>query len=287
MSAGYCFAEDSRSPQLGSHLAQWFLSKEAEQKRFVHGQDVVGVGERWSSAALQEWLQLHAELNLLMLDRVDMLGGGHSRGREMTGTNYRSTATQEQRNLMVLRHHVLVIRTYSKTSARTLTDKLMPLSVDSFTASYLLGSLLLLRPFAMAAVDQLYPNQQGVKQMYFEKLFVNMDRLFTTEDMTTCLRQYAGDLRPVLSMHSMRHLSIAIRRKLCPGYVMEEMLEDDSADDHVGAAMTGHSVQVERLKYAVSVDSLAGNVSLQVEVNKDLMINDNIYVQFAFSRANR
>ena len=114
-----------------------------------------------------------------------------------------------------------------------------------------------------------------------------MDRLFTTEDMTTCLRQYAGDLRPVLSMHSMRHLSIAIRRKLCPGYVMEEMLEDDSADDHVGAAMTGHSVQVERLKYAVSVDSLAGNVGLQVEVNKDLMINDNVYVQFVFSRANR
>ena len=158
----------------------------------------------------------------------------------------------------MLRKHLLVVRTYAKTSARYLSDQLMPLSVDSFTAFHLVGSLLLLRPFAMAAVDQLYPGQLELKQMYFEKLFVDGNRLFTTEDMTAGIRKYAGDLREVLNMSAMRLLSITIQQKWCPSQVIEDIMSDETTDDHVGAAMLGHSVNIERLKYAVSAESLAG-----------------------------
>ena len=107
-SPGYSFVSDDRNPNFTLKLAEQLLEREQEERRFVQGADVVGVGQRWSSAAFQDWLRLYSELNLLLMLRADLLGGGHSRGREMTAMNFCSTAAQEQRNVMILQQHLLV-----------------------------------------------------------------------------------------------------------------------------------------------------------------------------------
>lgn len=253
---GYSFLEDKRNNFLGHRetLLNHILHTPELRQHFTrqHNNTLV-----WSKTALRQWLADYSRLSILHLLRCEMLSGGPARGTELTAMMYRSGKGRGARNLVVIGHHLVMRRTYSKTSALNGKDRHIPHSLDGFESDLLIQDLVLARPFAEFAAHTCWPDDGDKLTLYQFHLFVNFDKLFTTTDISGCMAHYTlGYLHTRFTVRYWRHISIAWRRKLCPGHI--DFLDDDILEDHIGAEQTGHSARTERLKYAISPEALAG-----------------------------
>lgn len=258
-SVGYCFLEDKRNP-FHQHRTT-FLERVVQHTelgpRFCYVTDHQVV---WNQLELTKWLVTYSTFSLHLLLLLEMLSGGPGRGTELTGMLIRSSKGQSLRNLIALGPHLILLRTHSKTSTRNNNFRLIPHAIDTFTADVLIQDLTLLRPFAEFAVRQCFPNDNEVLTRYQYNLFVNRQHLFNTTDLSTLMGEYTLKyLSARLTVRSWRHVAIAYRRLLCSNYMpLYDVDDDEAAGDHIAAEQTGHTISTERLKYAITPDSLAG-----------------------------
>lgn len=150
-----------------------------------------------------------------------------------------------------------MLGTYSKTSSASGMDRLIPHSLDGFTADLLVQDLSLARPFAEFIIGECFPEDLERLSLYQSHLFVNTNKLFTTTDISTVMARYTlKHMQVNITVRDWRQISIAFRRKLCPGQIA--ITEEHFGEDHISAEQTGHSVRTERLKYAISAEALLG-----------------------------
>lgn len=209
----------------------------------------------WNRAALRGWLQDYAELQKLLLLRAEMLSGAPARGTELTAAIYCNTQTRPTRNLMVFGQHVTLLCQYSKMTALTGHDKLIPHSLDAITSDILIQDLALARPFAQLAAKICFEDE-NIVQLYRELLFVNFNRKFTSEDLSAVMSKYSlPRIHYALTINPWRHIQTAWKRKLkC---AVEHIVEMDEGED-VEALQAGHTRATENRIYGLSTQSLAG-----------------------------
>ncbi|KAI5986733.1 hypothetical protein EDC04DRAFT_2614980 [Pisolithus marmoratus] len=200
----------------------------------------------WNRAALHGWLQDYAELQKLLLMRAEMLSGAPSRGMELTAMLYRNTQARDTWNLMVFGKHVTLLGQYSKMSALTCQDKLIPHALDALTGDILIQNLALARPFAEIAVRICFADEE-VSQLYHDHLFVNFDRLFTSNDLSMVMAKYSlPRVKFAMMINPWWHIQTAWKCKF------------KCAMDDVDALQAGHSRATENRVYGLSMHSLEG-----------------------------
>lgn len=254
---GYCFLDDPRNASLKcrSRLLRAIVEDPVLGPRFC---ERLGDHVEWNLLALREWLLDYARFLRLQLMRCEMLSGGPPRGTELAAMTYRSMASRRQRNLVNLGKHVTLIRTYLKSGALSGVDKLLPHSLDAVTSDLMLQDLLLARPFAEFAVSLCFPTHPEILEMYRYHIFVDGDRLFTTDILSNVMSNYSVRyIGARLTVRSWRHLNVAWRRKLCPA---ASELYDGAAEnmDTVEALQLGHSRSTENRIYGLSADTIDG-----------------------------
>lgn len=253
---GYSFLTDARNVSLSqrSTMLQAVMASPTLRTRFLYFDQHGSL--QWRARGLQQWLTSYSELSALLLLRCEMLSGGPGRGTELTAMQYRSTPTRGVRNLVSFGKHMVMLRTYAKTSMLTGKDRLIPHSLDGVTGDVMLQDLVFVRPFAEFVVSKLYPSKPELGLLYYNHLFIKEDRLFTTDDLSTLMKSFTNrHLHVELGVNAWRHIAIALRRKLCPADVD---FMDNGLEDTVGAEQAGHSWETERRKYGLSPDALAG-----------------------------
>lgn len=254
---GYCFLEDPRNSftSYRNTLATHILQDDTLRARFTyrdHNGKLV-----WARAPVYKWLADYAKLSLWHLLRCEMLSGGPGRGTELTAMMYRTCKGRDVRNFVAIGGHIAMLRAYSKTSGTTGMDRIIPHSLDGFNADLLVQNLVLARPFAEFAAHIYWPNDKQVLFKYQNHAFVNIDKLFKTEDISNCMAEYTLEHVFVkLTVRSWRHIAIAFRRKLCPAHL--DILEENDLEDRVAAEQTGHSVRTEKLNYGITPEDLLG-----------------------------
>jgi hypothetical protein len=252
---GYSFLSDPRNSCFARRdqlLNAFFRNKDI----FSHF-GVIRQGEViWNKGNLRKWLQDYADFHSLLLLRCEMLSGAPGRGTELTAMTYRNTRTRPTRNLVILGRHVAMLCLYSKTSALSRKDKLIPHSLDAVTGDILIQDLALARPFAEFAASVCFPDNIQVKELYRQQLFVKFDRLFNTGNLSSTMTRHSlAFLNYDLTINSWRHIQTAWKRKFrCSA---EELIEED-AEDTVDALQAGHSRATENRIYGLSVETLAG-----------------------------
>ena len=168
---------------------------------------------------------------------------------------YRNTQTRHTRNLMVCGEHVTLWCQYTKTTALTGHDKLIPHGVDAVTSDILIQDLALARPFAQLATKICF-RSDSVVQLYKNHLFVNFDRAFTSDDLSTVMKKYSlPRIQFGMTINSWRHIQMAWKRKF--NCAMEDLIEMNREDD-VDALQAGHTRATENRIYELSPQSLAG-----------------------------
>ncbi|KAG1854259.1 hypothetical protein F4604DRAFT_1591328, partial [Suillus subluteus] len=252
---GYSFLTDQRNEVFArrDRLLEAFFKNEKILEEFAavrEGQLV------WNRGALIRWLQSYAELHSLLLLCCEMLSGAPGRGTELTAMMYRNTRTRTTRNLVILGKHVTMLCMYSKTSALTGKDKLIPHSLDAVTSDILIQDLALARPFAEVAAHICFPGDSAMKDRYRNQLFVNFRKLFDSDHLSAVMMRYSlPHLNYKLTINSWRHIQTAWKRKFkCS---TEELIEEDGKDS-VEALQAGHSRSTENRVYGLSMQAMAG-----------------------------
>jgi len=253
---GYSFIHDSRNP-FGKHrttLLDAILASPELYARFIISND--GERVRWNNNALHQWLRSYSKLQRLQLVRANMTTGSPSRGTELTAMLLTNTQTYPLRNCMVFGSYVTLLCTYLKTSHLSGNDKCIPHALDAFSSDVLIQDLSIARPFAELAAHVCYNKFPGVVRLYRTHLFVNQDRLFDTDDLTTGLELLTlHHLGIKLGVRHWRHVNTAFRRKICPHM---DLLLDDEEKDSIPAIQSGHSRSTENRLYGISQDGLVG-----------------------------
>jgi hypothetical protein len=210
----------------------------------------------WNQSALRQWLQDYADFHSLLLLRCEMLSGAPGRGTELTAMTYRNTRTRPTRNLVVLGKHIAMLCLYSKTTALTGKDRLIPHSLDAVTGDILIQDLALARPFAEFAALICFPDHRNIMDLYRQHLFIRFDRLFNSSDISSVMTRHSLPfLNCGLTLNSWRHIQTAWKRKFrCS---VDDVVEE-GAEDTVEALQAGHSRATENRIYGLSVQSLAG-----------------------------
>ncbi|KAI5980514.1 hypothetical protein EDD15DRAFT_2188573, partial [Pisolithus albus] len=208
----------------------------------------------WNRSALRGWLQDYAEMQKLLLMRAEMLSGAPSRGSELTAMLYRNTQAREVRNLMVFGKHLTLLGQYSKMTALTGRDKLIPHALDALTSDILIQDLALARPFAEIAAKICFGNEE-VTQLYRDHLFVNFNKAFTSDDLSAVMAKHSlPRVQYALTINPWRHIQTAWKRKFkC---AMEDVVEMDMEDD-IDSLQAGHTRATENRIYGLSTHSLA------------------------------
>lgn len=208
----------------------------------------------WNQAALRRWLQDYADLQRVLLLRAEMLSGSPSRGTELTAMLLCNTQMRSTRNLVVLGCHVSLLCQYNKTSAITGREKLLPHGLDAVMSDVLIQSLVLARPLAQIAAKICFQDG-GIDGFYRDHLFVNFDRLFTSEDLSAVMTRFSlPHVHFPLTINLWRHIQTAWKRKF--GCSTNNLMEKD-AKDNVEALQAGHSRATENRIYGLSTQSLA------------------------------
>ena len=249
---GYSFVFDGRNVAFKdrTRLVRAVVQGEGNFKNFL----MVREGEVvWNMAAVRKWLKDYAELHKLLLLRVEMLSGAPARGTELTAMTYRNTQTRS-RNLLCMGGHIALLCQYSKTTALTGRDKLIPHGLDAVTSDILLQDLVLARPLAEVFAKVCFNDSE--RAQYRDNLFVNFGKLFTSEDLSDVMASYSFPrIGYKLTINPWRHVQTAWKRKFkC---VVEEIMEVDATDD-VDALQAGHSRKIENQLYGLSTSALAG-----------------------------
>jgi hypothetical protein len=253
---GYSFMSDRRNKIFHSKtiLLNAILADPLLHKRFV----VFESGEhiRFNIPALRAWLANYSHFQLFQLVRSNLTTGSPSRGTELTAMLRQNTPTNPMRNLVFIGKFATILCTYSKTSAATQSDKIIPHALDGFSTDLMVQDMAIARPFAELAAHLSYHDPGPIVHLYRNHLFINQDRLFTTEDLKAGIeRLTVSHLGVKLGVNGFRHVSTAFRRKICNA--MEELIEEDE-NDSVQAQQSGHSRRLENRVYGLSPDALAG-----------------------------
>ena len=256
---GYAFVADKRNKALSSvtqrgQLIQGVLEGEGD---FAHHANVMDDGEiEWNKGALRAWLQDYAEMHQLLLLRAEMLSGAPSRGTELTALTYGNTKTRPMRSLVMLGKHLTILCQYMKTTALTGQEKLIPHALDAVTSDILIQDLTLARPFAEIAAHVCFPDKPHVRELYRNQLFVNFNRLFTSEDLSAVMTKYSlPHLNYALTINPWRHIQTAWKHKFRCAW---EAIQEDDMIDNVEALQAGHTRATENRIYGLSVHTLAG-----------------------------
>ncbi|KAG2343741.1 hypothetical protein BDR05DRAFT_883699, partial [Suillus weaverae] len=252
---GYSFLSDLRNSCFTrrDRLLDAFFRNQAIFSHFAvvrHGEII------WNQATLRKWLQDYADFQSLLLLRCEMLSGAPGRGTELTAMTYRNTRTRPTRNLVMLGKHITMLCLYSKTSAITGKDKLIPHSLDAVTGDILIQDLALARPFAEFAASICFPSDKNITELYRQNMFVKFDKLFNSSDLSSVMTRHSLPfLNYGLTINSWRHIQTAWKRKFrCS---TDDIVEED-AEDTVEALQAGHSRATENRIYGLSVQALAG-----------------------------
>lgn len=210
----------------------------------------------WNHAALRGWLQDYAELQKLLLLRAEMLSGAPSRGTELTAMTYRNVQTRSTRNLVVFGQHITLLTQYSKTTALTGQEKLVPHGLDAITSDILIQDLVIARPFAQLAAKICF-NDESIVQLYRDLIFVNFNKKFTSEDLSAVMAKYSlPRIQFALTIRPWRHVQTAWKRKFkC---ATDDITEADREEDVVEALQAGHNRTTENRLYGLSAQSLKG-----------------------------
>lgn len=252
---GYSFLSDQRNSCFSrrDRLIEAFFRNKA---MFAHFAVVREEKIIWNQSALRQWLQDYGDFHSLLLLRCEMLSGAPGRGTELTAMTYRNTRTRPTRNLVVLGKHITMLCLYSKTTALTGKDKLIPHSLDAVTGDILIQDLALARPFAEFAASICFPEHGNIMELYRQHMFIRFDRLFNSSDLSSVMTRHSLPfLNYGLTLNSWRHIQTAWKRKFrCS---VDDIVED-GAEDTVEALQAGHSRATENRIYGLSVQSLAG-----------------------------
>lgn len=251
---GYSFISDHKNTCFKdrSQMVKAVIAGEGAFSNFLLQQDGDLI---WNRAALLGWLQDYAALHKLLLVCAEMLSGAPARGTELTAMVYRNTQTRSTRNLMVFGQHLTLLCQYSKTTSLMGHDKLIPHSLDAVTSDILIQDLALTRPFAQIAAKICFQDDHIV-DLYKDLLFVNFNRKFTSEDLSTIMSKYSlPRVQYALTINPWRHIQTAWRRKFkC---AVEDVVELDEMED-AEALQAGHTRATENRIYGLSTHSLAG-----------------------------
>ncbi|KAG2047860.1 P-loop containing nucleoside triphosphate hydrolase protein, partial [Suillus hirtellus] len=252
---GYSFLSDQRNSCFTrrDRLLDGFLRDNAI---FAHFAVVRQGNVIWNQATLRLWLQDYADFHSLLLLRCEMLSGAPGRGTELTAMTYRNTRTRPTRNLVILGKHITMLCLYSKTSAITGRDRMIPHSLDAVTGDILVQDLALARPFAEFAASICFPNNLNVKDLYRQHIFVRFDRLFNSTELSSVMTRHSLPFLDYgLTINSWRHIQTAWKRKFkCS---TADIMEEDTQET-VEALQAGHSRETENRIYGLSVQALSG-----------------------------
>ncbi|KAI6139459.1 hypothetical protein BKA82DRAFT_4364894 [Pisolithus tinctorius] len=240
---GYSFVADPRNTafKCKGQLVQAALAGEGG---FAHYATVLADGKvQWNKRALRTWLQDYAEMGALLLLRAEMLSGAPGRGTELTAMTYRNTKTRPTRNLVMLGNHLTILCQYMKMTALTGRDKMIPHALDGLTSNIMIQDLALACPFAEIAAKVCFPDKPEIRQLYHDHLFVNFDRLFTSEDLSNIMSKYSLPcLKFALTINPWRHIQTAWKRKFqC---LAEDIMEEDMVDNVEATSGRAHEVRL-------------------------------------------
>jgi len=259
MATDYSFFTDPRNPQFLKHrrtLIDHVLGTPSLASQFIKGYDPKNGTPVWNLVRLRQWYHDHSRLLTTIAGRVQFLGGSPARGTEITCVQFRNTPTRK-RNLFALGRHIAIICQYNKTTAITGKEKLLPHSLDGFTADVLLQSILIARPFAQMVALILFPRTHPVHLLLHSHLFVHHDRLLDTEHLSDWMKsQSEPHIGVSACVSSWRTMQTALRRRHCPEY--ERLLNYDDDYESYGALQAGHSRSTENRIYGLSPESFMG-----------------------------
>ncbi|KAI5991776.1 hypothetical protein EDC04DRAFT_2613713 [Pisolithus marmoratus] len=134
---------------------------------------------------------------------------------KLTAMLYRNTQARDTRNLMVFGKHVTLLGQYSKMSALTGQDKLIPHALDALTSDILIQDLALACPFAEIAA----------------RYALQMRRLFTSNDLSSHGQVQLAWVKFAMTINPWRHIQTAWKAKFkC---AMDDIVEMDMEDDKI------------------------------------------------------
>ena len=253
-SPGYGFMSDSRNKKIYNRRAFFdiIMADETLRKEFVLGVSADGAPVL-NLGRLRQWLRDYSDALLYLMAAIEVLGGSPSRGTEMTCIQLHNTACQT-RGLYVLGRRLALVVQYSKTSATKGKDTLIPHVLDTFTQEYAKIVAFRTHPFAEQVVRILFPGQNSLLTLWHTNLFVNFDRLFTTDDLSSVLR--AASLKTIdvgIGVRDYRQMSVCVRRAHCPR--LDELMVFGDGED-AASLQTGHTRATEERCYGVSAGYL-------------------------------
>ncbi|KAJ3565617.1 hypothetical protein NP233_g7519 [Leucocoprinus birnbaumii] len=250
----YSFASDSRNKYICDPdlLIKRILEDPKLAREFVNGWQE---GEPiWNLSRLIQWCLDYSEFLELLLVSIELTGGSPSRGTEMTCLLFRNMTTRE-RNIFIYGKVMTIVGQYSKTTANTGEDKWLPHGLDGFDHDFVVQALFLAHPFALKAITTLKPNRPDITQLWYTHLFVNFDKPFTTEDMSSLLARLSlSTMGLKLTIRPLRQVAAAVRRAKGPTF--ESILGWDAID--YGALQAGHTRATEDKHYGITSAFLKG-----------------------------
>jgi len=253
-SPGYGFMSDSRNKKL--YDRKTFLNMIMASPK-LREDFVIALGSNGTPllnlARLRKWLHDYSEALLYLMAAVEVLAGSPSRGTELTCIQLRNTACRT-RGLYVIGCRLAIVGQYAKTSAMKGKDTLIPHVLDAFCQEIMKIVAFRTHPFAEQVVRILFPDCTSLLSLWHTNLFVNFDRLFTTDDLSRVLRIASlKTIEVAVGVRDYRQMSVCVRRAHCP--MLEELV---GVSDEEGAAtlQAGHTRTTEERCYGVSTGYL-------------------------------
>ncbi|KAF9020845.1 hypothetical protein BDZ89DRAFT_261214 [Hymenopellis radicata] len=275
---GYSFVTEPRNGYQAhtSVLSKHIVSTFDLQTHFVNALEERSIV--WNRHSLRAYLLDVVQFIRLVLIRCEMVAGAPIRGTELTAMTFQNTETR-RRNLFVLNNHLCLLGQYSKTTAITKQDRVVVHALDAVTTDVLTRYLVYIHPFVQFAATQIFCTQskEHLKALnqYRSHLFISFDRLFTTDDLSSLIREYTTRFLGVgLTVQSWRHVSIAFQQHLC-----RDLLRQQGELDYIdisSAAQAGHSHAIESRLYAQSSDGVHGANAHDLQVFCDISVQYQI-----------
>jgi len=203
----------------------------------------------FDTARLQIWLQHYSKALLVLMAAVNALAGSPSQGTELTFLQLQNTPYQS-RGIYAIGHRMAITVQYSKKSATTGCNSLIPHALDAFCQEIIKVVVFRTHPFAQQIVKILYPGRDDILNLWNNYLFVNKDCLFTTEDLSGILETVSLKKMGIpVGVREYRHIQVFIRWTHCSTMWSSLGLRDE---DSTAALQAGHQLETEEQLYGMS-----------------------------------
>ncbi|KAF5347918.1 hypothetical protein D9756_010116 [Leucocoprinus leucothites] len=250
----YGFVDDARNKNIcePNLLMKRILGDPELSSEFVAGWRDNG-DPIWRTGRLVQWLFDYSEFLLLFMASIEVTAGSPSRGTELTCLLYRNTPTRT-RGIYAVGGCLAIVCQYSKTTSNTGRDRWLPHAVDGFDHDFGANIMFLAQPFAVLSMSTAKPNRPDLVDLWYTQLFVNFDRKFVTDDLSSILKRVSlSTMGVALGVRDYRQVSIAVRRAHCP--TMEQLIGVEDSD--AAALQAGHTRATEDRHYGITTSFLA------------------------------